>query len=246
VLLAADFRVGMGTEAGAQLALLDGFAVAYRGTPGSLPFRAQRVLAFLAFQDRPVLRVYVAGRLWPDVTESRAAGSLRSALWCLGRLEFCVVVATPRTLQLAPNVAVDAREASAWAKRILHGSTGFDEADLDGARYPGELLPDWYDDWVVLEREQLRELRLHALETLGDRLMSHERYGEAVEAALTVLRLEPLRDSAHRLLIRIHLAEGNHAEALRQYNGYRRRLLETLSLVPSHEMDELVRDVTAG
>jgi len=236
----------MGPEAGVQIALLDGFALAYRGKPVSLPLRAQRVLAFLAFQDRPVLRVYVACRLWPDVTESRAGGSLRSGLWCLGQLEFCVVDATPRTLQLAPNVAVDVREANAWAKRTLRGSAAFDEADLDGARFPGELLPDWYDDWVVLEREQLRELRLHALETLGDRLMSHGRYGEALEAALTVLRLEPLRDSAHRLLIRIHLAEGNHAEALRQYEGYRRRLLETLSLEPSHQMDELVREVTAG
>jgi len=131
-------------------------------------------------------------------------------------------------------------------KQILHGSAAFDEAELDTARYPGELLPDWYDDWVHLEREQLRELRLHALETLGDRLMSYGRYGEAVEAALPVLRLEPLHDSAHRLLIRIHLAEGNNAEALRQYNGYRRRLLETLRLEPSHQMDELVRDVTVA
>lgn len=236
----------MDAESGVQLALLDGFALANRGKPVSLPQRTQRVLAFLAFQDRPVLRLYVAGTLWPDVTESRAGGSLRSALWSLGRLEFQVVDAAPGTLQLAPNMAVDVRDAAAWAKHILRGSAAFDEADLDGARYPGELLPDWYDDWVVFEREQLRELRLHALETLGDRLVSEGRYGEAIEAALTVLRLEPLRDSAHRLLIRVHLAEGNHAQALRQYTDYRRRLFDALSIEPSRQMAELVRGVTAA
>src|SRR5437867_4028183 len=65
-----------------------------------------------------------------------------------------------------------------------------------------DLLPDWYDDWVALERERLRQLRVHALEQLCDRLLVAERFGEATEAALAASRTEPLRESPQRLLIR--------------------------------------------
>lgn len=230
----------MAPEATVSLTLLDGFTLSHRGRPIALPLRAQRVVGFLAFQDLPVLRMYVAGTLWPDVPERRAAGSLRSALWRLSQLAFHVVDVTPHTLRLAPAVVVDAREAVEWARRVIHG----DSADLGGLRFPGELLPDWYDDWLVIEREQVRELRLHALETVAERLVARGRYAEAVEATLTVLRLEPLRDSAHRLLIRVYLAEGNHAEALRHYYDYRQRLFELLGLAPSGEMQDLLRSVT--
>jgi len=232
----------MDSEASVRLTLLDGFALSHRGRPVALPLRTQRVLGFLAFQDLPVLRIYVAGTLWPEVPERRAAGSLRSALWGLHQLAFRVVDATPKTLRLTPTVAVDVREAASWARRAIHGS----EPDLDGLRFPGELLPDWYDDWLVVEREQLRELRLHALEMVADRLMERKRYAEAVEAALTVVRLDPLRDSAHRLLIRLYVAEGNHAEALRHYYDYRQHLFEVLGLQPSDEMRDLLRSVTAS
>jgi DNA-binding SARP family transcriptional activator len=228
----------MSSDASVSLTLLDGFTLSHRGKPISLPLRAQRVLGFLAFQDLPVLRVYVAGSLWPDVPERRAAGSLRSALWRLSHLAFRVVDATPHTLRLAPSVVVDAREVVDWSRRVIHGS---DETDLEGVKFPGELLPDWYDDWLVVEREQLRELRLHALETVAKRLTARGRYGEAVEAAMTVVRLDALRDSAHRLLIRIYLAEGNHAEALRHYYDYQQRLYEMLGLQPSDETKALLR-----
>jgi DNA-binding SARP family transcriptional activator len=122
----------MSSDASVSLTLLDGFTLSHRGKPISLPLRAQRVLGFLAFQDLPVLRVYVAGSLWPDVPERRAAGSLRSALWRLSHLAFRVVDATPHTLRLAPSVVVDAREVVDWSRRVIHGS---DETDLEGVRF---------------------------------------------------------------------------------------------------------------
>jgi DNA-binding SARP family transcriptional activator len=72
----------------------------------------------------------------------------------------------------------------------------------------GELLPDWYDDWVALERERFRELRIHAFEALSARLISAERFGEAMDIALAAVRCEPLRESTHRAVISVHLARG--------------------------------------
>ena len=65
-----------------------------------------------------------------------------------------------------------------------------------------DLLPDWYDDWVVIENEAWRQLRLHALEVLETRLAESGRMGEAIHAAVAVVNMEPLRESAQATLIR--------------------------------------------
>ena len=109
----------------------------------------------------------------------------------------------------------------------------------------GELLPDWYDDWVVIERERFRQLRVHALERLCERLTSERRFTEAVETGLAAVEGEPLRESAHRVLIHAHLAEGNAAEALRQYGVFRGLLRDRLGLEPSGQMDALVRPLVS-
>ena len=113
-----------------------------------------------------------------------------------------------------------------------------------GFALTGELLPDWYDDWLLIEREKYRQLRLHALEALATQLTALARYGEAAETALTAIAGEPLRESAHRVLIRVHLAEGNPSEALRHYRLFRELLLTELGLEPSEQIAELVGGLT--
>ena len=106
----------------------------------------------------------------------------------------------------------------------------------------GELLPDWYDDWVMIERERLRQLRLHALEIVCRRLAAMRLFGPAVDAGLAAVLDEPLRESAQRALIEAHLAEGNRSEAIRQYNSYRERLYTELRLEPSPGLRRLALD----
>jgi len=213
-----------------------------------LPPSAQRLLALLALHDRPLLRPHVAGTLWLDTTEERASANLRSSLWRLNRPGPKLVEATSFQLRLASDVRVDVREAAALAHRLLARSDGATGTEVDLAPDPrlltGELLPDWYDDWVMLERERLRQLSLHALEALGGRLLAAERLGEALEAALEAIAMEPLRESARRLLIRIHLAEGNAAEAIREYELCGRLFREQLGLEPSPQLTQLVSNLT--
>ena len=135
------------------LALLDAFELRCDGEPVSLPPSAQRLLALLALRERPLLRLHVAGTLWLDTPEERASANLRSSLWRLNRPGPRLVDATSLQLRLAPEVRVDVRETAALAHRLLAASDGADGADvdLDPARLTGELLPDWYDDWVLIE-----------------------------------------------------------------------------------------------
>ncbi len=223
------------------LRLLAGFGVEVEGEEVALPGSAQRVVAFVALHERPVLRPYVAGTLWLDWPEARAAGNLRSALWRIQRHAPELVAADPHMLRLAPGVRVDLREAETLAHSELAGSSsGIAQQPL-----ALDLLPDWYEDWVLLERERFRQLRLRALECRCTRLTAAGRLDEALEAGLLALAGEPLRESAHRALVRLHLAEGNAAEALRQFQLCRRLLLEQLGVEPSPLMLDLVAGLDA-
>ncbi len=235
--------VGRRTPARVELRLLNGFEVLRDGEPISLPMTVQRLVAFLAFQERPVQRVYVAGKLWLDVPEERAFASLRTALWRANQHRASLVVAVNSQLALAPAVAVDLRDASRQAHLLLKGDTSAD-LSFRSVALTGEVLPDWYDDWLLIERERFRQLRLHALEALAVRLTELARYGEATETALAAIAGEPLRESAHRVLIAVHVAEGNPAEAVRHFRLCRELFLSELGLEPSQELTALVAQLT--
>jgi DNA-binding SARP family transcriptional activator len=146
-------------------------------------------------------------------------------------------------LGLGADIEVDLRKVEALAHIALDDKA---EAalELSPTALGGDLLPDWYDDWVLIEREHFRQLRLRALEALCDRLTREGRLGDALEAGLAALAGEPLRESAHRAVIRVHLAEGNCGEAIRQYHFCRRLLGEQLGVEPSDQLNELMRSVT--
>jgi DNA-binding SARP family transcriptional activator len=207
---------------------------------------SQRVLAFLALQTRPLLRSHVAGQLWTDATEDRASANLRSALWRLNRAYRPLVEVTSTHLRLARDIRVDLHETAELARAVIEGDV--DSSTLDFSELPleGDLLPDWYDDWIVVERERFRQLRLHALECLCERLRQARLFAEAVEAGLAAVASEPLRESAHRCLIAAYLAEGNRGEAIRQYHLYRDLLRDELGVEPSPQMEDLVSGLTVS
>jgi DNA-binding SARP family transcriptional activator len=224
----------------ARVTLLGGFGVGLgEETVVDLPRGVQRLIAYLGLAHRPA-RAAVAGQLWPDVPEDQAHGSLRSALWRLQKAAPGMVDMTGGALGLARGVRVDVRETARWAQRVLDPREDVPDGVPGDVELRGELLPGWYDDWVVPERERLRQLRLYALEALADGLARHGRYGEAVEAAHDAVQIEPLRETAHRTLVRIHLAEGNLVEAVRAYESFRALLAAELGVSPSPRMEALL------
>ena len=220
--------------------MLGSFGLTLNGDSVRLPMTAQRLLAFLALQDRPLLRAHVAGSLWPDTTERRAGANLRSTLWRLGEACPALLTVEGASLELAPSVEVDVRHGIALTRRLLARPPSQMEAEAPEVLFR-DILPDWSDDWVILEREHYRQLRLHALESLCAQMTTLGKFPEAVEAGLAAVAAEPLRESAHRTLIAAHIAEGNRGEAARQYGLFRRLLREELGLDPSDLMKELVR-----
>jgi DNA-binding SARP family transcriptional activator/DNA-binding HxlR family transcriptional regulator len=230
-----------------EISVLGAFNLRVGGKPiAGLSVGSQRLLVFLALHDRAITRTAVAGTMWPDATEERAGISLRSALSRLDPATREIILVASAGLGLAETVAVDLRDAQALAHRLLRPGASVSPADLSAeavAALSQELLPDWYDDWVVAEAEDWRQLRMTALEAVAQVLIEKGRLAEAASAARSAMKVEPLRESAHASLIRVHLAEGNQTEALRVYERYRELLAVALSLEPTGHLSDLVADI---
>jgi DNA-binding SARP family transcriptional activator len=209
-----------------------------------LPPSAQRLVAVLALHDTALRRDYIAGLLWCDSTEARASGSLRSTLWKLQLALPELVWNQGGNLGLCSHIEIDIRRAARLARSIVTGRV--DEETIVALlepRFCCELLPGWYDEWVLVERERHRQLTLHALELLCEHLTAAGRYGAAIMAGLAAVDREPLRESAHRALVRAHLAEGNACEAIRRYRHYEELAGRELGVEPSPLMRSLLSQI---
>lgn len=224
-----------------RLTLLGGFRLRLVNQNVKVAGVVQRLIAFLALEDDPVERWSVARGLWPSANSHHADASLRSALYKARGYGQPLIRTSMSHLQLVTESRVDVWEMTARSMKILDPESSLSGQDLhtDIFRH-GELLPGWNDPWVIRERERLRQLRLHALEKLSERLVEHRRFGDAVHAAYLAIRSDPLRESSHRALMRAHLAEANIGEARRTYQSWRDIARRELRSEPSIEMRRLL------
>jgi DNA-binding SARP family transcriptional activator len=225
------------------LSLIGDFSIRHAGTRVDMAPNSQRLVCFLALQPHPVRRPLVSGTLWGNSEEDKASASLRSAIWRVpspgGR---DIVCASSTHIWLSPDVEVDLHRAARRAMDVI--DQRIDSIELvvvarELCAMADDVLGGWYDDWIVTERERFRQLRLHALDHVGERLLHACHFFDALQVGLVAVALEPLRESAHRLIMRTHLAEGNIAEAIHQYRSYAALLAEDLGAKPSPAMESL-------
>lgn len=229
---------------GTHLVLLGRWDLRQNGHSIEVPPGCQRLLALLALRGRQLRRL-VASTLWPETSDSHALGSLRSLLWRWGDDAGMVLDDTRGQLALREGVTVDVHHVVAIMEDLLKtdGSTNGElnwPHEIGELAHTGDLLPGWYDDWVLFERERLRQMRLHSLEKLAAHMAKQGQHADAVEAALAAVAAEPLRESAHRAVVEVHLAEGNVSEALRAFERCRELMSEELGIDPSPQMQNLV------
>jgi DNA-binding SARP family transcriptional activator len=235
-----------------SLRLSDSWRLSDGDTELPMRDRAQRLLALLALQGRRP-RIYLAGILWPDSTESHASGSLRATVWQIGNEAPGLLVQDRRSVGLHPEIQIDVRDVTACADRIAevarkqtaHPVSYSELNDCLAQLVGGELLPGWYADWVVFERARLQQVRLRALETLAELLLARGMHSQALTAAMAAIAIEPLRESAVRALIGVHIADGNFSEALHEYHAFHRRLMRELGVPPSPQLEALMRPLLA-
>ncbi len=226
-----------------RISLLGGFGLSDGRVDIAIAEGPQRLLAFLALRKRPVRRTLAAGALWPDVSQEQASSSLRSTLARLDEGARSALAVTTSQLAVADQITVDLWESEALARRLAgpHESLTVDRsssAEVDALS--SDILPDWYEDWVIVEAETWRQRRLHALETLADDLRGEGSFAQAASAAQAAINADPLRESPRAALMRVHMAEGNVSDAIREFSRYRELLLRELGLAPTPRLQALL------
>jgi len=123
-------------------------------------------------------------------------------------------------------------------------TTAADAYEEAVALYRGDFLAeDLYEDWTSLRRETLRVTYLDVLDRLAQLHISSRRVGQCIEVAQLILRQDPSREDAHRLLMRSYAAQGRVGQVDRQFEICRRTLCEALATPPAAATVELYRTV---
>jgi DNA-binding SARP family transcriptional activator len=200
--------------------------------------RQQRLIAALALRG-PASRRVLAGLLWPESSEDQSADSVRVSVFRITH-DLPRLLADGRDpLALNPDGEVDVDAVNRMIDEIERPGT----APVVGAAEllrTAELLPGWYDDWVLYERERLQQRRMAALEILATRFLTQGSLFYALDAARLAISIEPLRESAQLILVRALMAAEDNASALVAYRDFSDRLADELGVAPSPQFAEIL------
>src|SRR5262245_30495843 len=234
-----------------ELRLLGGFdSRTSAARPVPIPRKkSQALLAYLAChpgQSHP--RDKLATLFWPEFDTQQGRANLRKALFVLRR----ALSVAPRSLRIGEDAV--ALDITALHVDVLDFERLARSGDPDALQqaielYRGDLLEGLggtetpFDEWLVPERERLRELALEALA----RLLAHQEKSDepaaAIDTALRLLALDPLQEAVHRTLMRIYARQGRRDAALRQYQSCVDTIRRELGVEPETETRELYREI---
>ena len=236
---------------GLRLNLLGGFEVRLASGPVvTLPTRkAQALLAYLAVRpDRTHPREKLAGLLWAERGDAQARDSLRHTL-----VELRKVFGGASRGMIAEGHGIGL-ESAAIEVDVVRFETLVKTAtaeDLEKAAelYQGDFLQGFvlreplFEEWLVSERERLRELALGALRRLVEQQARKRGSEPAIRSALRLLALDATQEVAHRALMRLYVQQGRRAAALRQYQTCVAVLQRELGAEPELETRQLYQEI---
>ena len=229
----------MDGEHSITLRLLTNVEVELDGTVLALGHRQQRLLAALAVLG-PRPRRFLGELLWPDRPAQRAMGSLRTTVFNLSQQVPGAVGSRGNNIALSEWVGVDLHELH----RSLHEAATATAPVTEDPWFldPGgaQLLPGWYDGWVMAEQDRLRTLYVNAVEHLARLSLEHGDFYRAHVLAENGRALDPLRESAVRVSIEADLGLGNNAPALQTFRRFCTTMADELGAPPSPQITRLM------
>ena len=216
--------------------------------------RLQSLLAYLVLHHgTPQSRSRLAYLFWPDTTDAQALSNLRTAVHRLRQAlpnadSFLQV--DRQSLQWQPGSAEapwtldvqDFEDALAQTEReeqLHNGKRMRQVLERAVSLYRGDLLISSYEEWILPERDRLRQTFLRTLERLIVLLEREQDYESAIGTAQQLLRHDPLHEPTYRRLMHLHAARGDRAAALRIYHKCTSVLDRELGTEPSRATREV-------
>lgn len=230
---------------GIALRSRDGFTVGEDAFAGR---QSRRLFVRLAATHEPVPQTELADDLWGDDWPASWQLSLRALMskirGTLARVgvpngvsssDGTYALHLPSDSWLDLDAAAEAIHAaeSARADGDLQAASGW--ALAARAISSRTLLPGEEAEWLDGLRRRLLDVRLRALECLAEIWIAHGDHALAARDAAEAIGIDPYRESAHRLLIRAHLAAGDRGAAAEALAACQRILRDELGVTPSHE-----------
>jgi len=215
----------------------------------------QELLSYLLIhRDRPHSREALASLLWGDTSTEKSKKYLRQALWHLHAALNCdsgntsdVLMVDHDWLSLNPcsNLWTDVADF----ERAFSAAEGIPGRQLDAEKalllkdavtlYNDDLLPGYYQDWILFERERLQNMYLLMLDKLIVYLQFRGEYEVAQGYGATILRYDPARERTHRQLMHLYSLAGDRTSALRQFERCAHALKQELGVKPERKTIEL-------
>jgi len=202
----------------------------------------------------PVVKEILMDRFWPDSDLEAARRNLHQAIYALRQIlrgeqqEFHHIFFKNDCYSLNPNIEtwIDFREFEKCIKAGRHlDKTGHLDKAIEQygtaeGLYQGDFLEeDLYEDWPILQREQLRNSYLSLVDRLSELYLQNSQYTSVIHLCHKVLAKDRCYEAAHRMLMQVYLALGQRHLAVRQYQTCLRALREDLGIQPSRETVDL-------
>lgn len=236
-----------------QIRLLGQFDVRVGGKRAVIPTRAaQSLLAFLALNAGAAQRrEKLAGLLFPEMSDDSARNNLRHALWRVRKAisspsvpEYEYLLAEELTITFNPNA--DYWLDVAQLERTATTDNSVNELISSLTLYRGELLPGFYDDWAVLERERVQSVFEGKMQQLLKDLIAEERWSALLEWSERWIALGQTPEPAYRALMIAHSAQGDMSKVALDYERCVERLRDDLGVEPSSDTRALYETLVGG
>lgn len=224
-----------------EIQLLGQFELRLDGKKVEIPSRpAQSLLAYLVLTAGIAhRRERLAGLIWPDVPELDARRNLRRALWHIRKAAEGQVPLRADDIIIAfdanPDVWVDVLVMS---QKLTTEKTVKELIQIVSA-YAGELLPGFYDEWVIVERERLQAAFEGRIKLLLDRLVEVESWDEVIEWGEKWIALSSATEPAYRALMTAYAGRGDLSGVGQAYRRCAEALTRYLGVEPSEETHHL-------
>ena len=223
----------------------------------ALPGRQGRiVLAYLALCHYPVSRDELADLVWPDALTaswerdlSAVVSKVRAALDSVDLGSLLQGALGCYELQLPPPSRVDVEDAVRFVEDAeIAWRVGNRDVALAAAATAANLarrpfLPAERGVWIERRRDDVRATLLRALDLLAQALTGGPYHDDALRYANEAVALDPYRETSYVQLMRLHMGQGNRAEALRAYERCRALLARDLGVTPSSQTEAVYREV---
>lgn len=206
--------------------------------------KAEAVLVYTAYQNRPINRNFLGALLWPESSQESASTSLRVAISTLRKYFGDYLEITRDIVYFKPDA--DFR----LDVHLLGDYLDSGQIDEALALFQGEFLEGFdvvdsrsFETWQVEIQNNINRKMVEILLDLIDISLSTGNVSSGISHARRLLKIDPLNEKGYQRSILLHCLSNDKSSALRQYKKCERMLMNELGIEPSEETKCLYKGI---